>query len=90
MNQKAKKVLTDQGSSVAQAMKWVGGAIFGDPDEVLDDMVERAEEQERGKDRKTARAIEAARARRQRRAPPPPPEVIDVDGFIDDEDDDER
>jgi hypothetical protein len=93
MNPKSKKELADQGSSVAQAVKWIGGAIFGDPDDVLDDMVERAEEQERARGRRSApRTAEPPRVPKRRRPQAaPPPEVIDVEGFIEDDDDgDER
>ncbi len=91
MDPKSKKVLAEQGSSVAQAVKWIGGAIFGDGDDVLDDIAER--EEERASDPPTKRLPrrlrEPKRVVAQRRRPKLPPcrDYIDIEEFIDDEDD---
>jgi hypothetical protein len=91
MNPKAKKVLAEQGSQVVQALKWIGGAIFGDADDVLDEIAARG-------DPKTARPPPRASAPRAREAMPPTPprrasplppqrDIIDVEAFSVDEDD---
>jgi hypothetical protein len=91
MDPKSKKVLAEQGSSVAQAVKWIGGAIFGDGDDVLDDIAERNDEpsSERPPKPLPRRAREPRRVVAQRRPPKLPPcrDYIDVEGFVDDEDD---
>ena len=92
MNPKAKKVLAEQGSQVVQAFKWIGGAIFGDGDEVLDDMAARGDPKPppRQLPKPTpARKYEATRPVARRVPPAPPPrDVIDVEGFtLDDEED---
>ena len=86
MDPKSKKELSQQGSSLAQAVKWIGGAIFGDADDVLDDMAERSEEAERAV-RRARRVQQKTPPRRIAKPAPPPPEVIDVEGFVEDEDD---
>jgi len=90
MDPKSKKVLAEQGSSVVQAVKWIGGAIFGDADDVLDDMAECNDQADRPR-RKRGLPPKASEPRlaskRRRRVAPTPPEVIDVEGFVEDEDD---
>ena len=90
MDPKSKKVLADQGSSVVQAAKWIGEAIFGDADDVLDDMAERSEEAQVRRRPKSPypRASDPTPASKRRRARAAPPlEVIDVESFVEDEDD---
>lgn len=86
MNPKSKKVLADQGSQVAQAFKWIGGALFGDAEEVLDEMAEREDEAQRVRTSAAPRAVPPAPPKR-RRAPPPPPEPKVIDADFEDEDD---
>jgi hypothetical protein len=91
MNPKSKKELAEQGSSVVQAVKWIGGAIFGDADDVLDDMAEQSERAERTRRRNALPPRPPAAPPRpaRRPQPPPPPKVIDVEAFLEDEDEDE-
>jgi hypothetical protein len=88
MNPKTKKVLVEQGTQVVQALKWIGGALFGDADEVLDEIAERGDEPQ---GRPTVRAGAPPAARHARATSPRPRtgnrEVIDVEGFVVDEDD---
>ena len=88
MNPKTKKELSEQGSQVVQALKWIGGAIFGDADEVLDDMAAKGDANAPPTPRSAP-----ARARvtkppfpRKRTTAESPPEVIDVEGFVDEDD----
>jgi hypothetical protein len=87
MNPKTKKVLTDQGSQVVQALKWIGGAIFGDADEVLDDMAAKGDANEPPRPRTPPKRVAVNPV--PRRAPPPrrqDEDVIDVEGFVDEDD----
>ncbi len=91
MNPKTKKVLNEQGSQVVQALKWIGGAIFGDADEVLDDMAARGDEQVPPTERSPKpvpppKVVHIPKPLPRRAPQPPPPEVIDVEGFVDEDD----
>jgi hypothetical protein len=90
MDPKSKKVLAEQGSSLAQAVKWIGGAIFGDGDDVLDDIAERSDERQSARPpkalpRRTRDARRVVAKRVSKRAPCR--DYIDVEEFVDDEDD---
>jgi hypothetical protein len=93
MNSKIKKVLEEQGTQVVQAVKWIGGAIFGDADEVLDEIAERGDEPPRRHrvPPYSARPPASPASRPPRAAPPrprgAPRDVIDVEGFTLDDDD---
>jgi hypothetical protein len=100
MNEKSKKVLAAQGAGVAQAFSWIGTALFGDHEEVLDDIAARgdaAPRVERGgrgegagaalPPRAVPRAFATPPRPRRPPAPRPEPEVITVEGvLIEDED----
>jgi hypothetical protein len=92
MKTNTKKVLHEQGAQVVQALKWIGGALFGDADEVLDEIASRGDPRERAPAGRTRAAsappvieVKPARATPPRRAGNR--EVIDVEGFAADEDD---
>ncbi len=88
MNPKSKKVLAEQGSQVTQALKWVGEAIFGDTDDVLDDMAAKSEAKAPPRrELPKPRVAVTARPVSIKPAPKTLPEVIDVEAFLDDEDD---
>jgi hypothetical protein len=92
MNAKTKKVLNEQGTQVVQALKWIGGALFGDADEVLDEIAARGDEPQRPPTARPRTAAPAPSVHRPPRATTPRPtvparDVIDVEGFPVDEDD---
>jgi hypothetical protein len=93
MKSNTKKVLKEQGTQVVQALKWIGGALFGDADEVLDDMAARGDDPpdtERSPAppvRQSRPPVVQVRARVTAPRPVPKREVIDVEGFEVDEDD---
>ena len=74
-----------------QAVKWIGGALFGDGEDVLDEIAERGDERPPAKRRIARRANEPRRVAAQRRLRPlPQPDVfIDVDEFVDEDEEDE-
>jgi hypothetical protein len=91
VNPKTKKVLVEQSTQVVQALKWIGGALFGDADDVLDDIAARGDAEDRAHGRP---ARGAATPTRRRGAPTSTggaarkvePEVIDVEAFVDEDD----
>lgn len=93
MNARTKKVLKEQGTQVVQALKWIGGALFGDADDVLDEIAARGDEPQRPPTPRPRTATPAAPSvQRPPRATAPRPtvparDVIDVEGFPVDEDD---
>jgi hypothetical protein len=93
MKANTKKVLHEQGAQVVQALKWIGGALFGDADDVLDDIAARGDRPERPGEARAQKVpkppIVEVRTRpaTTSRGPAPRGEVIDVEGFAADEDD---
>lgn len=93
MNQKSKKVLASQGAGVKQALSWIGGAIFGDTDAVLDDIAACGDATDDA--RRLMRTVQAPRpvastpVPRRRPQPKPEPEVITIEEFEVTEGDDE-
>jgi hypothetical protein len=97
MNEKSKKVLAAQGAGVVQALSWLGGAIFGDHEEVIEDMASRGDpppREARGRaaggtlpPRAAPRAFASAARPRRAPVPRPEPEVITVEGVLVEDDD---
>jgi hypothetical protein len=91
MKANTKKVLHEQGAQVVQALKWIGGALFGDADEVLEDIAARGDSPERQRPERTRAApappvVEVQRPRAKPARPAANREVIDVEGFVDEDD----
>jgi hypothetical protein len=91
MKTNTKKVLHEQGAQVVQALKWIGGALFGDADEVLDEIAARGDSPKRQRAGNPLQGpLPTVEVKRPRAAPARPAasrEVIDVEGFSADEDD---
>ena len=90
MKTNTKKVLHEQGAQVVQALKWIGGALFGDADEVLDEIAARGDSPQRQRATSPQGATPTVEVKRSRPTTPRPAanrEVIDVEGFSADEDD---
>ena len=91
MKTNTKKVLHEQGAQVVQALKWIGGALFGDADEVLDEIAARGDSPQRQRAGSPPRGplptVEVVRPRAAPARPAASREVIDVEGFSADEDD---
>jgi len=91
MKTNTKKVLHEQGAQVVQALKWIGGALFGDADEVLDEIAARGDAPQRqraaGSPQGAPPTIEVKSSRPGTARPAANREVIDVEGFSADEDD---
>jgi len=88
VNPKTKKVLVEQSTQVVQALKWIGGALFGDADDVLDDIAARGDAEDRAHGRPARGAATPTRRRRATggAARKVEPEVIDVEAFVDEDD----
>ena len=69
MKTNTKKVLHQQGAQVVQALKWIGGALFGDADDVLDEIAARG-------DAKAGRPPRASSPKAREAMPPTPQAYI--------------
>lgn len=84
MTEKKQKRLEDHGAGLMQACRWIGEALVGDPDEVLEEMASYGDPSKRAA-APPAPVPRVARATAPRPAPRRTPEVVDAEFDEDDE-----